>query len=94
MPFDRKTPHLAPAFGIAQQRHEELIQAVSGAMIEAIKTANHPNQVKAQTAEAILKSQGLTTEETVLLGILIEQSYNAALAHIDSKKPWPFRKKP
>jgi hypothetical protein len=93
MPFDHKTPHLAPAFGIAPARYEELLQAITTALLSAIHTANHPNQVKAQAVEAVLAKQSPTVEEAALIGLMVEQSYNAALQHASQGNKWPFKKK-
>ncbi len=74
--------------------YDALVEKVPAALLKAIKEQETPNEIKAAVVASILNSvrigEGLHTtgmDACILIGIMVEQAYNAAVLQSQQKKP-------
>lgn len=86
------TKEIHKALGVSDKVYEELLDKVPKALIESVSQSTTA-EIKADAIKKILSSRRDEHSPNVyaLIGLMVEQAYNAALSHMN-KKPL-FKKK-
>jgi selenophosphate synthase len=76
------------ALGISQKVYDEITERLPRLLIESLGEKT-PNEIKAATIKKVLGSRIDQHEPNVyaLIGLMVEQAYNAAVLQSQAKKP-------
>lgn len=77
------------ALGVTECRYGAFSTAIVEAMLLNLQEPT-PALVKSKTIQDVMEQQTPDLTEAALIGLMVEQAYNGAVAQI-KKRHWPFR---